>query len=149
MYSRSIGHRGERGVTEIQDRSSPTTTGFAVKCAIALLERDRTPIEPILRRSGLSRDIRSQDPREVSALAQANFVEYAAEATGDSAFGLHSAELGNPRETGLLFYAVSAARTVGDGWKLLARYCRIVNESVRVDLKGQAESVTIEFGFVG
>ncbi len=38
----------------------------------------------------------------------------------------------NPREAGLLFYVVSAAKNFGEAWTLFARYCRIVNESARL-----------------
>jgi AraC-type DNA-binding domain-containing proteins len=58
----------------------------------------------------------------------------AAEALGDSAFGLHLAQQANLRQAGLLFYVTSAARTIGETLPLYERYCRIVNEAVRVKL---------------
>jgi hypothetical protein len=67
-------------------------------------------------------------------LAQGKLLEYAAEALGDHLFGLHLAQQANPREVGLLFYVASAADDIGDALALLARYCRIVNEAVRLKL---------------
>ena len=60
--------------------------------------------------------------RRISALAQAKLPEHAAEALGDSAFGLHLAQQTNPREARLLFYVSSAATNVGDTIALYARY---------------------------
>jgi hypothetical protein len=47
---------------------------------------------------------------------------------------LHLAQKANPREAGLLFYVASAADDIGDALALAARYCRIVNEAVRLRL---------------
>ena len=58
------------------------------------------------------------------------FLEYAAEALDDGAFGLHLAKEANPRAAGLLFYVTSAASNVGEALALFARYSRIVNEAV-------------------
>ena len=68
----------------------------------------------------------------ISAASQSKFLEYAAEAMDDSAFGLHLAEEANPREAGLLFYVTSAANNLGEALALFARYSRIVNEAVRI-----------------
>jgi hypothetical protein len=63
--------------------------------------------------------------------------------------GLHLAEQANPREAGLLFYVASAAEDIGDALALLARYCRISNEAVRVKLTRSPEGVTAEAKYVG
>ena len=81
------------------------------------------------------------------AAAQAKFLEFAAEATGDEAFGLHLAEHANPRSAGLLYYAVSAARTVGDALALFARYVRIVNEAAQVRVSRGPDGVLLDIGF--
>ena len=43
--------------------------------------------------------------QRVSAIGQCKFLEYAAEAMDDSAFGLHLAGQIDPRDVGLYFYA--------------------------------------------
>ena len=68
--------------------------------------------------------------QRISAASQGKFLEYAAEAMDDSAFGLHLAESANPREAGLLFYVTSAANNLGEALALFARYSRIANEAV-------------------
>ena len=87
--------------------------------------------------------------RRVPAAAQAKFLEEAAEAAGDSAFGLHLAEEMDPRSGGLLFYVTSAAPNVEKALALYARYCRIGNESVRLKLEKIPDGLEIEFAYVG
>ena len=75
--------------------------------------------------------------------------ECAAEALGDSAFGLHLAQQANLREAGVLFYVTSAARTLGETLPLYERYCRIVNEAVRVKPLRIQNGLIVEINFVG
>lgn len=67
----------------------------------------------------------------------------------DTVLGLHLAQQSNPREAGLLFYVVSAAKNFGEAWTHFARYCRIVNESARLKISRQPEGVVVEIAFVG
>lgn len=127
----------------------PTATGFAARQAIAVLRKRNIEVAPLLRRVGLSESDLENRQRRISAVAQVKLLELAAESLGDSAFGLHLAEQANLREAGLLFYVTSAARTIGETLPLYERYCRIVNEAVRVRLLRNENGVTIEINFVG
>jgi AraC-like DNA-binding protein len=127
----------------------PTATGFATRQAIAALRKRDVAVGPLLRRVGLSEQDVDSPKRRISAAAQSKFLEYAAEALGDSAFGLHLAEEANPREAGLLFYVASATDNVGEGLALYARCCRVVNEAVQVNLLPDEEGVVVEFELVG
>jgi AraC-like DNA-binding protein len=140
----------ERGtMTEDTTRQVlPTAIGFVARQAIGALRKRNVAVEPLLQRVGLSeRDFDNQ--RRISAIAQSKFLEYAAEALGDSAFGLHLAQQTNPREAKLLFYVTSAAKNVGETIALYMRYCRIVNEAVRVKLLQAPDGMIVEFDFVG
>jgi AraC-like DNA-binding protein len=103
----------------------------------------------LLRRAGLTELELENSRRRVTAAAQGEFLEYAAEALNDTAFGLHLAEQANPREAGLLFYVVSAARDLGEALRLFARYCRIVNESVGLKLAPGPDGMIVEANFFG
>jgi AraC-like DNA-binding protein len=127
----------------------PTVTGFAVKCAIATLRQRSADPGPLLSRAGLSEDDLNHRQRRLSATAQGEFLQYAALALNDPVFGLHLAEQSNPREAGLLFYAVSAAENVGEALTLLMHYCRIVNESVRLKLTREPEEMLVQASFSG
>ena len=126
----------------------PTATGFAARQAIAVLRKRNIEVAPLLQRVGLSEHDLDNRQRRISANAQAKLLECAAEALGDSAFGLHLAQQANLREAGLLFYVTSAARTIGETLPLYERYCRIVNEAVRVKPLRIQNGVIVEFNFV-
>ena len=127
----------------------PTANGFAMKQAIAGLGRRGIDASRLLRRAGLPEYGPQSSMRRVSAAAQAKFLEEAAEASGDSAFGLHLADEMDPRTGGLLFYVTSAAPNVEKALALYARYCRIGNDSVRLKLEEIPEGLDIEFAYVG
>jgi AraC-like DNA-binding protein len=133
-----------------------TATGFAAREAIAVLRKHNIATAPLLLRAGLSEHgverttEESKDlPQRVSAIGQCKFLDYAAEALDDSAFGLHLAAQIDPRDVGLYFYAGSAARDLGEALSLFSRYCRIVNEAFRQKVTQGSDGVAIESEFVG
>ena len=143
----------------IEDRprlALPTATGFAAKEVIAALRKREIAVSPLLHRAGLSaHDLTrpaADDPighlHRISAGGQAKLLDYAAEAVGDTAFGLHLAEETDPRDAGIAFYAASAANNVGETLVLYARYLRIVNDGVRLKLTPRRDSVAVEVEFV-
>ena len=140
------------GVQSGEDTSRqvlPTATGFAARQAIAALRKRDIEVAPLLRRVGLSERALDNRQHRISAVAQVKLLECAAEALGDSAFGLHLAQQSNPREVGLLFYVASAAKTIGEALTLYGRYCRIVNEAVRLKATRSPERVSVQLHFVG
>ena len=130
-------------------RPLPTVTGIAARLTITELKMHNVAIAPLLQRAGFSAhdfDVRHQ---RISAASQGKFLEYAAEALDDSAFGLHLAKEANPRETGLLFYVTSAATNIEGALALFARYSRIANERVRIKICTWSGGVTAEISFIG
>ena len=99
----------------------PTATGFAAKEAIAALRKHYVEIAPLLRRASLSEHdltLAENDgnptSHRISAVAQLKFLDYAAEAMNDTAFGLHLAGQIDPRDLGIFFYVGSAPSDVGE-----------------------------------
>jgi AraC-like DNA-binding protein len=132
----------------------PTVTGVAAKQAIAALRTHNINAAPLLHRAGLSeQDLTATGGsplhHRVSAVGQASFLDYAAEALDDSAFGLHLAEKTDPRDAGILFYVASGAKNFGEALALFERYLRIVNEAVRFKLRKTTEGVAVEVEFIG
>ena len=127
----------------------PTATGFAAKQAIALLQKLNIATASFMLRAELSERDFVKHPRRIAAAAQSKLLEHAAEALEDSAFGLRLAQEVNPREAGLIFYVASAAKSIGEALALYARYCRIVNEAVRVRLLQAQGGAVVEFNIVG
>ena len=127
----------------------PSATGFAARQAIAALRQRKVPLAPLLQRIGLSEHDFENRQGRISALAQGQLLEYAAEALGDNLLGLHLAQAANPREAGLLFYFASVAENIGDALALFTRYSRIVNEAGRLKLIRSPKGVVIDSKFVG
>jgi hypothetical protein len=102
----------------------PTVTGFAAKQVIAALRKRGIATAPLLHRAGLwEHEFEAggggPDDHRVSAEAQAKLLDYAADALGDSAFGLHLAEQSDPRDAGIFFYVASGAENFGEAWRSL------------------------------
>jgi AraC-like DNA-binding protein len=128
----------------------PSVTGFAARRAIAALRERGVPVASLLKRAGLSEgDLDGGPGRRVPAGAQARFLELAAEATNDAAFGLRLAEDTDPRDSGILFYIVSGAKDVGEALVLFSRYVRIVNEAARLRLRRTEEGLAVEVEVTG
>jgi AraC-like DNA-binding protein len=127
----------------------PTVTGFAARSLLAVLRERNVALAPLLRRADLTILDLTDRKYRISAAAQCRLLELASEALKDDALGFHLAMQANPREAGLLFYVVSAAKTVGEGLALFERYLRIVNEAVRLKLMGVPNGVILQVGLVG
>lgn len=134
---------------EITLRALPTATGFAAAQATAALRMRNIDPAPLLRRAGFAKPDSEGQPQRVSAAAQSKFLEYAAEVLDDSALGLHLAEQADPRDAGILFYVAAGAKDVSEGLRLLARYCRIVNEAARITLARTPQGGAVEFNLAG
>jgi AraC-like DNA-binding protein len=127
----------------------PTATGFAARRAVVALRNRNIDPTPLLERLHLTEPAVNTDEIRVSAAAQARFLESAAEALQDPALGLHLAMELNPREVGVLFYVTSAGKDLGEAIVLFARYCRIVNEAIRVQLTQRDTDLVVEIHLVG
>ena len=124
---------------------TPTITAFAANCAIEALRKRGIEALPLLRHAGLD-NLDFGDPQiRIPAARQGEFLECAAEAMADTAFGLHLAEQANPRDSGLLFYVGAASRDLREAVTLYLRYSRLINESLRLKF----ERSVVEFNFVG
>ena len=141
---------GETVPEEGASRPGPMAIGFAINPALTLLERAGIEARPLLVRAGLSEEHTGDySLRRVPSAAQARFLEYAAEALGDSALGLHLAAGGDPRTVGLVYYIGAAAKTLGEAMELMTRYVSIADECARLKLAPQPDGVALEYKFVG
>jgi len=131
-------------------RPGPMAIGFAINPALTLLGRAGIEARPLLVRAGLSEEHTGDySLRRVPSAAQARFLDYAAEALGDSALGLHLAAAGDPRTVGLVYYIGASAKTLGEAMELMTRYVSIADECARLKLAPQPDGVALEYKFVG
>jgi AraC-like DNA-binding protein len=63
--------------------------------------------------------------------------------TGDSAFGLHMAELSRSRPDPLVALAIASSATMGDVYRSIARYAGFVNESVEIKIEIEGDSCAL------
>ena len=89
-------------MTEGASQRQPTVSGFAISCAIAALRKRNIALRPLLLRARLAEQNFDDLQARAPASNQGDFLEYAAEAMHDTAFGLHLAEQTDPRGAGLL-----------------------------------------------
>jgi AraC-like DNA-binding protein len=127
----------------------PTATGLAARRTIAALRKRNIDPTPLLRHVGLFEQDLKEPQNRVSAAAQARLLELAADTLHDRALGFHLATETNPRGAGLLFYVASAAKDLGEALELFARYCRIVNEAIRVQLTRRPTDLVVELRLAG
>jgi AraC-like DNA-binding protein len=127
----------------------PSTTGFLARLAVAALQKRKIDPTPLLHRVGLSKEDLDDSENYISSAAQAKLLEFAAEALNDPALGFHLASGVDPRELGLVYYIASAAKDLGEAIGLLARYCRIVNEAIRVRMTRESGELVIDVHVLG
>jgi AraC-like DNA-binding protein len=127
----------------------PTVTGFAARQLTALLRERNVALAPLLQSAGLTKDDVFQRTDRISAAAQSKLLELASDALGDDALGLQLATRANPRDAGLLFYVVSAAKNIGEALTLLERYLRITNEAVHGKIIPKPNGAILQIDLVG
>jgi AraC-like DNA-binding protein len=73
---------------------------------------------------------------------------FAVAQTGDQVVGLHMAEQYNPGALDILGYVVLSCRTIGEVVEKLARYVRLLNDGMRMELVRDARTATLRCTYV-
>ncbi len=109
------------------------------------LKKERTPIDPILNKAGLTRRQVSDPDAQIPFHKQAALLTLAAEATGDDCFGLHLSMPIAPDQAGVLGYVLLNSATLGDALMNLVRYYRVLTEGPEFEFKvGKKEAVFVD-----
>jgi AraC-like DNA-binding protein len=117
----------EKGLASI-----PMTQGGLSRLAIARLKSAGVPVGPLLRRVGLTAEVIADPEERLSVQSQIRLLDEAAIALKDDCLGFTLARDHDPRKIGLLYYVTASSQTLGDGFRRVARYSRITNESLVV-----------------
>jgi AraC-like DNA-binding protein len=121
-----------------QDLASiPTAQGGLSRLAIAHLKSAGVPVEPLLRRVGLTPQVIANPEERLSVRSQITLLDQAAIALKDDCLGFTMARDFDPRELGLLYYVMASSQTLGDALKRVARYSDITNEALVVRYREQ------------
>ncbi len=108
------------------------------------LKEERTPIDPILKKAGLTRRQVSDPDAQIPFHKHAALLTLAAEATGDGCFGLHLTQSIVPQQAGVLGYVLLNSATLEDALVNLVRYYRVLTEGLEFDFKvGKKEAMFV------
>jgi AraC-like DNA-binding protein len=105
--------------------SIPMAQGGLSRLASARLKSAGVPLEPLLRRSGLTPEAIAKPEERLSVQSQITFLEEAASALKDDCLGFTLACDFDPREIGLLYYVMASSKILGEALKRLARYSKV------------------------
>jgi hypothetical protein len=97
---------------------------------VARLETNGTDPAPILRQAGVSADQTADAEARITVASQIAVLNLAADALGDEVLGFQLAENFELRKTGLLYFVLSSAATLGDALTRAERYSRVSNEGI-------------------
>jgi AraC-like DNA-binding protein len=123
---------GNRAAQEQDLASIPTAQGGLSRLAVTHLKNAGVPVEPLLKRVGLTPEVIADPEERLSVRSQITLLDQAAVALKDDKLGFTLARDFNPREIGLLYYVMASSLTLGDALKRAARYSQITNEALVV-----------------
>jgi AraC-like DNA-binding protein len=128
--------------------SIPMAQGGLSRLAVARLQSAGVPVEPILRRVGLTPEVIAHPEERLSVQSQIALLDEAAIALKDNCLGFTLARDHDPRETGLLYYVMASSRTLGEALKRLARYSRATNEAIVFGYR-EGNRLILNLGYAG
>jgi AraC-like DNA-binding protein len=110
--------------------SIPMAQGGLARLAMARLESAGVPVEPLLRRAGLTPEVMADPEERLSVPGQIALLNEAAIALKDDCLGFTLARDFDLREIGLVYYVMASSQTLGDALKRLAHYSKVTNEAL-------------------
>jgi AraC-like DNA-binding protein len=116
-------------------KSEPYLTSLAIRPLVSGLRALGHDPGPILRASDIDDAILSDPDARVPMSTAIGFLYQAAASTGDTNLGLHLAEHAALDSIDVHFYAMLASPTLGDAYRRMGRYQRLIHETARVELE--------------
>jgi AraC-like DNA-binding protein len=131
---------------KLRFESLPTATGGIARAALTRAMEARVDIEPVLKRSGLTKQQAKNPAARVAVSNQIKFLNLVAEALQDDFLGIRLAQNFDLRELGLLYYVQASSATLSEALQRVARYSSIMNEGVRLTCCERKDiSMTFEY----
>ena len=128
-----MGNGASQVLNSEQDLASiPMAGGGLSRLAVARLKSAGVPVEPLLRRVGLTPEVIADPEERLSVRSQITLLDEAAIALKDDCLGFTMARDFDPRELELLYYVMASSQSLGDALKRVARYSQITNEALVV-----------------
>ena len=128
--------------------SIPSATGALARLACARLREHGKDVAAVLAEVGAKPEQVSDDTIRLEVPKQIRILEIASEELQDGLLGFHLARNFDLREIGLIYYVIASSERLADALLNGKRYCTIMNEGVRLDVKLDERSATIALDYV-
>src|SRR4051812_29129458 len=128
--------------------SIPRATGGIARLACARLRELGKDVPAVLAEVGARPEQVNDDAIQLEVPKQIKILELAAEALKDEHLGFHLARNFDLREIGLVYYVVASSEHLADALLNGKRYCRIMNEGIRLDVRLEDRTVAIALDYV-
>ena len=128
--------------------SIPSASGGLARLVCERLREEAIPLAPLLSKAGLNAAQIDNSSVRVEARSQVKILDLAADALQDDLLGFHLAGEYDLREIGLLYYVLASSDIMIDALQKAARYGRITNEGVTLNIRANKE-VAITFEHTG
>src|SRR3954454_7143732 len=128
--------------------SIPRATGGIARLACARLREVGKDVAAVLAEVGAKPEQVNDDAVQLEVPKQIRIVELAAEELKDGILGFHLARHFDLREIGLVYYVIASSERLADALLNGRRYCSIVNEGIRLDVRLDDRTVAIALDYV-
>src|SRR5215472_5362514 len=127
--------------------SIPSATGGIARLACARLRELGKDVGGLLAKVGAMPEQVNDDAIRLEVPKQIRILELAAEELRDGLLGFHLARDFDLREIGLVYYVIASSERLTDALLNGKRYCTIMNEGVRLDVKldDRAAAITLDY----
>jgi len=122
-------------------RAASLTGYFAVAEHLGL------EVLPLLRRSGLTRQMLANPEQVIPARSAVRLLEESAEATGCLTFGLHMAELRQLSDIGMVSLLIVHQPTLREALEVLSEYRNRINSNLSLQIESHGETVFLREHF--
>jgi AraC-like DNA-binding protein len=127
---------------------TPSASGGITRLAVARARTAGIDPAPLLRQAGFDPKTVDDPKARLSVRSQVEFLNLAAAALNDPMLGFHLALELDPREVGLLYFAMASSATLGEALARAERYSTITNEGIVVRCNHGAD-YAVRYTYVG
>ena len=128
--------------------SIPSATGAIARLACARLREFVNDVAAVLAEVGARPEQVNDDAIRLEVPKQIRILELASKELQDGLLGFHLARNFDLREIGLVYYVIASSERLADALLNGKRYCAIMNEGVRLNLKLDDRSAAITLDYV-
>src|SRR5258705_2757530 len=128
--------------------SIPSATGRIARLACAQLRELGKDVAAVLAEVGARPEQVNDDAIRLEVPKQIRILELASEELQDGLLGFHLARNFHLREIGLVYYVIASSERLADALLNGRRYCTIMNEGVRLNVKLDDRAAAIALDYV-